>query len=250
MPELGELSSGNETGHFTRGLLGQEVPGEAKRGPYRANSGSGPQPGVSGEILDSLIINYDIYYLTATKLVQMNGTKLPGGPTQDEILALSLFKLGLLPSDTVLEIGCGTGKVSIAMAKQVTNVVSLDKRPDAVSLAEENVRAAGARNIGFCCTDALEYLKSDQVYDCAFLGGTQGLEEILPVLARKVRRTIVINAVMISTLGRAVAILKQLGLFTEVVHVQVSRSHDIAGSLMFKPIDPVYIIVARGAACS
>jgi hypothetical protein len=32
--------------------------------------------------------------------------------------------------------------------------------------------------------------------------------------------------------------------------VQVSRSHEIAGSIMFKPIDPVWIIVARGAACS
>jgi len=34
------------------------------------------------------------------------------------------------------------------------------------------------------------------------------------------------------------------------VQVQVSRSHPIAGSIMFKPIDPVFIIVARGTACS
>ena len=47
----------------------------------------------------------------------MTEPKLPGGPTQDEIMAVSLFKLGLLSTDTVLEIGCGTGKVSVAMAK-------------------------------------------------------------------------------------------------------------------------------------
>ncbi len=180
----------------------------------------------------------------------MNGAKLAGGPTQDEIMAVSLLKLGLANSDTILEIGCGTGKVSVAMAKQAKKVYSLDLRPDAVSLATETARSAGVRNIEFFSTDAADFLKNDQVFDCAFLGGTHGLDEILPVLAKKVKRTIVINAVMLSTLERAVTVLKELGLFVEVVQVQVSRSHDIAGSIMFKPIDPVWIIVARRAACS
>ena len=176
--------------------------------------------------------------------------KLAGGPTQDEIMAVSLLKLGLCSTDSVLEIGCGTGKVTVAMAKQAKHVYSLDKRHEAVSLSTETARHAGAHNIDFFCTDAMEYLKNDQVFDCAFLGGTKNLAEILPVLSKKVKRTIVINAVMLSTLEQAVAILKRLGLFCEVVQVQVSRSYDIAGSFMFRPIDPVFIIVARGAACS
>ncbi|MDD4137384.1 MAG: cobalt-precorrin-6Y C(15)-methyltransferase, partial [Methanoregula sp.] len=109
---------------------------------------------------------------------------------------------------------------------------------------------AGVQNIEFTCADARDFLKKERVYDCAFLGGTKDLPAILPVLAKQVKRTIVINAVMLGTLERAVTVLKELGLFTEVVQVQVSRSHDIAGSIMFKPIDPVYIIVGRGAACS
>jgi cobalt-precorrin-6B (C15)-methyltransferase len=179
----------------------------------------------------------------------MSGTKLAGGPTQDEIMAISVFKLGLLSSDTVLEIGCGTGKVSVAMAKTAKKVYSLDKRPEAVSLARETARNAGVHTIEFFCTEAVDFLKEDRMFDCAFLGGTQNLAEILPLLAKKVKRTIVINAVMVSTLERAVKVLKELGIFTEVVQVQVSRSYDIAGSIMFKPIDPVYIIVARGVAC-
>ena len=96
----------------------------------------------------------------------------------------------------------------------------------------------------------MDFLKNDLVFDCAFLGGTRHLAEILPMLVKKVKRTIVINAVMVSSLESAVTALKELGLFTEVVQVQVSRSHEISKSIMFKPIDPVYIIVARGAACS
>jgi len=176
--------------------------------------------------------------------------KLPGGPTQGEIMAVSLAKLDLCPADTVLEIGCGTGRVSVALSKLANKVYALDRRPEAILAAGETARQAGVSNIGFFCMDAVDFLKKDQVYDCAFLGGTKNLAAILPVLAKKVRRTIVINAVMVSTLERAVATLKDLGIFTEVVQVQVSRSYDIAGSIMFRPIDPVYIIVARGAACS
>lgn len=175
--------------------------------------------------------------------------KFAGGPTQDEIMAVSLFKLGLLPADTVIEIGCGTGKVSVAMAQQVKRLCALDRRPNAVLAAKKNAREAGVANIDFFCTDAVDYLADTRIFDCAFVGGTKNLEKTLPVLAGKTRRTIVINAVMVSTLECAVTTLKELGIFIEAVQVQVSRSQDIAGSIMFRPINPVFIIVARGAAC-
>jgi cobalt-precorrin-6B (C15)-methyltransferase len=84
----------------------------------------------------------------------MNGTKLAGGPTQDEIMAVSLFKLGLLSSDTVLEIGSGTGKVSVAMAQTAGKVYSLDKRPEATALAIQTARNAGVGNIEFFSINA------------------------------------------------------------------------------------------------
>jgi len=179
----------------------------------------------------------------------MSGTKLAGGSTQDEIMAVSLSKLGLRNTDTVLEIGSGTGKVSIAIAHQVKNILSLDKRPEAISVAQEAAQKSGIHNIEFFCTDAIDFLIADRVFDCAFVGGTQQIRRILPMLAKKVKRTIVINAVLLSTLSETVATMKELGIFHEVVQVQVSRSHEIAGSIMFKPIDPVYIIVGKADLC-
>jgi cobalt-precorrin-6B (C15)-methyltransferase len=179
----------------------------------------------------------------------MSEPKLAGGPTQDEIMAVSLFKLGLRSTDTVLELGCGTGKVSIAAAGTATKVFSIDRRPEAITMARESAAKAGVHNIEFSCAEASDYLTADRLYDCAFVGGTKKLAEILPVLARKVRRTIVVNAVMVHTLSEAVTAMQRLGIFREVVQVQVSRSHSIAGSIMFKPIDPVYVIVGSGTAC-
>jgi cobalt-precorrin-6B (C15)-methyltransferase len=186
-------------------------------------------------------------YLNTTKVVKMS--KLAGGPTQDEVMAVSLFKLGLRTTDTVLEIGCGTGKVSLAIARNAANVFSIDRRPEAVTMAKELTRNARVQNAEFVCTEASEYLTGNRVYDCAFVGGTKNVTELLPDLAGKVRRTIVINAVLVQTLAETVTALQDLGLFQEVVHLQVSRSHPIAGSLMFKPLDPVYVIVGRGTAC-
>jgi cobalt-precorrin-6B (C15)-methyltransferase len=179
----------------------------------------------------------------------MSGTKLAGGPTQDEVMAVSLSKLGLRSTDTILEIGSGTGKVSIAIAQQVKTLISIDKRPEAIRTAQEAAYKSGIHNIEFFCTDAADLLTTDNVFDCAFVGGTQQLSRILPILEKKIKRTIVVNAVLLNTLSEAVSTMKDLGIFHEVVQVQVSRSHEIAGSIMFKPIDPVYIIVGKADLC-
>lgn len=176
--------------------------------------------------------------------------KLPGGPTQDEIMAVSLHKLGLRSNDTVLEIGCGTGKVTVAIAREAQKVIAIDARSEAIEVAKKAAKKAVIHNIIFAHSDAATFLESAGEFDCCFVGGTRNLPAILPVLAGKVKRTIVINAVLLSTVSSTVAALKELGLFVEVVQVQVSRSYELAGSIMFKPIDPVWIIVGKGSACS
>jgi cobalt-precorrin-6B (C15)-methyltransferase len=179
----------------------------------------------------------------------MGNMKPAGGPTQDEIMAISLFKLGLSPEDCLLDLGCGTGKVSIAAAPLVKQVYAVDRRPEAIRYAREQADAAGITNIEFVCGEALNFLAADRTFDCAFIGGSSGITVVLPCVAKKVRRTIVVNAVLVRTVSTVVEIMQKLGIFREAIHVQVSRSHGIGGSVMFKPIDPVYIIVGSGTAC-
>ncbi|WP_292368218.1 bifunctional cobalt-precorrin-7 (C(5))-methyltransferase/cobalt-precorrin-6B (C(15))-methyltransferase [Methanoregula sp. UBA64] len=180
----------------------------------------------------------------------MGEKALAGGPTQDEIMAVSLFKLGIRPGDLVFDIGCGTGKVAIAMAGRAKKVWAIDRRPEAIACATAAAEKAGVTNIEFFCGEAADFLPTAPAADCAFVGGSREIESFLPALARTVKRTIVVNAVLVSTLATVTDAMQTLGIFSGAVQVQVSRSHPLGKSFMFVPIDPVYIIVGRGTACS
>ncbi|MDD3933064.1 MAG: precorrin-6Y C5,15-methyltransferase (decarboxylating) subunit CbiT [Methanoculleus sp.] len=174
---------------------------------------------------------------------------LKGGPTQDEVMAVSLAKLGIRPGDRVADVGCGTGKVAIAASKVAERVYAIDQRPEAVTYARQEAAVAGAGNIEFFEGDAVDVLPGIGRLDAAFVGGSRRLPEILDLLAANVQGRIVVNAVMVGTLSEAIASMQRLGIFIEAVHLQVSRSAGIAGGMMFKPVNPVYIIVG-GAGCS
>ncbi len=168
---------------------------------------------------------------------------LRGGPTQDEVLAVSLFKAGLRKGDVFADLGCGTGKVSIAAARTCSKVHAVDIRAEAIECARLETEKAGVPNIDFYHCKATEFLKNDPKVDVAFLGGSKDLKVTLEELDRLQVRTVVVNAVLIRTLEDAVSTMKKLGTFKEAVQIQVARSYDLAGSIMFKPIDPVFVIV-------
>jgi cobalt-precorrin-6B (C15)-methyltransferase len=168
-----------------------------------------------------------------------------GGPTQDEVMAISLFKLGLRGGDVVADIGCGTGRVSRELAKTAGRVIAIDRRPEATACTREFAAESEMRNLDVYLGEAEEILPSQGPLDCAFVGGSGNLETVLDILSGQVRRTIVVNAVLLDTVLRAVRTMQTLGIFREVVHVQVSRSYSLAGGIALRPINPVYVIVGQ-----
>lgn len=180
--------------------------------------------------------------------IDIPGKPPAGGPTKDEILAISLFKLNLSPDDIFADLGCGTGRVSLEAAPHVKRVFAVDRRVEACTWTEKEAQANKISNISVFHDDVRTFLSTVDHLDSVFVGGSQGIGEIIDALAQLKVRSLVINAVMLETVNTAVSYLKKHGLFREVIMAQVSRSYSIGSGIMFKPLDPIFIICG-GTGC-
>ena len=70
------------------------------------------------------------------------------------LYALALDFAGLTGKETVLDLYCGIGTISLAMAKQAGKVIGAEIVPQAIEDAKENARRNGMENAEFFCGDA------------------------------------------------------------------------------------------------
>lgn len=168
-----------------------------------------------------------------------------GTPTQPEIIAVALSKLDLKPADVLADIGCGSGSVSIAAAPFVKHIYAIDNRSEAVQATNENTKERGINNITVLKGNATSVLK-DIDFDCAFVGGSKNLKEVLQMLIKKSAR-FVVSAVRLETSALAIEILKKNNSFREITQVQISKGCELGGGTMFKPENPVFLIL--GGTC-
>ena len=168
--------------------------------------------------------------------------KIPGGPTQPEIIAVSLSKLEIQPDDFVADIGCGTGTVTVALAKQANKVFAIDARSEAISCTQEQCLHKKCSNIEIIQGDARTIIPTPKKIDRAFCGGSKGIDEIINLLYIHGAVRIVVNAVLLETVISAMQAMKDNGMKCEVVHLQISRSTELTMRTMLVPINPVYII--------
>ena len=102
-------------------------------------------------------------------------------------------------------------------------------------------RLEGLGNVEIKCMDGKEFL-AEYDYDLVFFGGTRGIESMLDVAGRRAER-IAVNAARIEVAMKAVAKMRELGIFQELVMVNISRSYDLSGGTAFKSLNPVFVVV-------
>ena len=119
--------------------------------------------------------------------------------------------------DTVLDLYCGVGTITLAMAKAAGKVIGIEVIPQAVEDAKDNAQRNGIENAEFFCGDAgqaaLELEKQGIQADVVVVDPPRkGLNaDTIEALARFAPRRIVYVSCDPATLARDVALLKERG---------------------------------------
>lgn len=171
--------------------------------------------------------------------------------TKEEIRTLSIAKLRLQPGDRFLDIGAGTGSVSIeaALLLPEQTVYAVEHNLEAVSLIAQNCEKFGVGNIQIIAGKAPEILAEVPPVNKVFIGGSSGnLPEILEWITAQAKDdlTIVINAITLETLMTAQEWFSGSDDFDiELSQVAITRFESVGKYSMMKPLTPVFIFVAR-----
>jgi cobalt-precorrin-6B (C15)-methyltransferase len=175
---------------------------------------------------------------------------ISGGPTKPEVISVSLSKLDLHDGDTFVDLGCGTGAVSIEASKmrQGLKIYAIDSRSEAIDTAAQNFETYQLQDVDLIHGESSKVLTENadiDSIDSAFIGGTKNINQVLEILVDKGVKNLVINAVRMETVVKAMQKMRDMDIFDEVLHLSVSHGTPIAGETMFKPDNPVYIIVGK-----
>lgn len=169
--------------------------------------------------------------------------------TKEEIRTLTLSKLMINSSSNVIDIGAGTGSISIecALIADRGKVIAIEKNRAAVDLIKKNISKFDINNITVIKGEARDELNQIDSFDRIFIGGSGGsIKEILSLIDKRIINTgrIVINSITLDTLTKTAEFFKGKNYNTEIIQVSISRCIDLKGAGMFKALNPIFITTA------
>ncbi|HIV62673.1 MAG TPA: precorrin-6y C5,15-methyltransferase (decarboxylating) subunit CbiE [Candidatus Butyricicoccus avistercoris] len=180
---------------------------------------------------------------------EMERGKVP--MTKQEARWTAVKMLDLKPSDTVYDIGAGTGSISMEMARKVYNgmVYAIERKKEAIELIEKNRKNLGSFNVLPFEGQAANIIDKLPVPDAAFIGGSDGeMSEIITKLLNKNPKVkVIISAVSLETLLDAKEAIKN---FDEqnIVQIHSIRGHRINDTTEFTSNNPIYLLYGKAKA--
>lgn len=172
--------------------------------------------------------------------------------TKQEVRAVALAKLRLTATDTVWDVGAGTGSVSIeaALVARAGSVWAVERNVVGVQLIRENADAFGCGNVHAVPGVAPEVLAKLPVPDAVFVGGSAGeLPSIVEAAFEKNSQVrLCVPCVTVETLTEACALLSGSRFKGfEACQVSAARAENVGSHHLMKAQNPVFLVSARGA---
>ena len=169
--------------------------------------------------------------------------------TKEDIRALSIWKMNLKENSTVLDVGSGTGTITVQASKISSNgvVYSIERDEDAISTTKINLDKFDCTNVILDEGDAVEilekYIKEDKRFDSIFVGGSGGsLEKIIEMCSELLIQegTIVMNFITLDNAYKAIEVMKKINYIVDISQVNISKNR--GQSYMMIANNPIYIV--------
>jgi cobalt-precorrin-6B (C15)-methyltransferase len=182
---------------------------------------------------------------------QFNQNDEVPGPTKEEIRVITISKARLYEGSIVIDVGCGTGGLTVEAALQVLSkgkVYAIDEDQVAIDLTNSNVEKFGVQNnVVVVRGKAPKALLSLPAVDAILIGGSVSLREVLRTSLDKLKPNgrVVVNAILLETACTAIDELKNLGFKDiDVAQVSVAKGKQINSGTMMMARNPVTIVSA------
>jgi cobalt-precorrin-6B (C15)-methyltransferase len=169
--------------------------------------------------------------------------------TKEDIRSIVLSKLRLRKNYSVIDVGCGSGSITVEVCLQLDskNVYAIDLDKNAIELTKKNLDKFGV-SANLIYSKAEEILPSLPTVDAIIVGGTKGkTEKIVELCISKLKEDgrLVIDTILIETMYKALRTIKKEKMHEiEVTQVTISKGKDVPSGTMLVSRNPILILSA------
>lgn len=166
------------------------------------------------------------------------------GLTREEIRSIIVSKAKIKGSEKVLDVGTGSGSVSIEFARLGCDVTAVEKDEENFEIARKNIERFGLEEKIELIFGEMENVDLNNNFDLIFFGGTDKLEKSLNRVFRHLNSggRIIIAAVRLETVVEAIKALKSRGINSDVLNICLNKGKDLGGKTALSPSYPVFLI--------
>jgi cobalt-precorrin-6B (C15)-methyltransferase len=174
------------------------------------------------------------------------------GPTKEEIRVVTISKARLNQGNTVIDVGCGTGGLTVEAAFQVApngKVYAVDEDSEAIKITKMNCEQFNVQSSVSILKGSAPQVFSDLPQaDAILVGGSGNLREVLSACEQKLKAggRIVVNAILLETACKAIDELKKLGFKQiDVTQLFVAKGKQVESGTMMMARNPITIVSAQ-----
>jgi len=169
--------------------------------------------------------------------------------TKEEVRALVMSKLRLKEDFSVIDVGCGSGSITVELCLQMPSgkVYAIDIDEKATELTRQNIKKFGVE-AEIILAKAQDILPSLPKVDAVIVGGTWG--DTKGVIEASIARLkgggrILIDTILIETIFAAIATINESNLIdVDITQVTIAKGRKVTTGTMMTARNPIIMISA------